>query len=60
LLTHAKAIAVFPQVIKAAFLVGGEGGRGVVSRRTKTGWSDPVYFRAVRRQRGTAVGSIGD
>lgn len=46
LLTHAKAIAVFPQVIKAAFLFGGEGGRGVVSRRTKTGWSDPVYFRA--------------
>src|SRR5208283_5309 len=46
LLARAKAIAVFPQVIKAAFIVGGEGGRGVVSRRTKTGWSDPVFFRA--------------
>jgi lipid-binding SYLF domain-containing protein len=46
LLEHAKAIAVFPQVIKAAFIVGGEGGRGVVSRRTPTGWSDPVFFRA--------------
>lgn len=46
LLARAKAIAVFPQVIKAAFLVGGEGGRGVVSRRTENGWSDPVYFRA--------------
>jgi lipid-binding SYLF domain-containing protein len=46
LLAHAKAIAVFPQVIKAAFIVGGEGGRGVVSRRTSTGWSDPVFFRA--------------
>jgi SH3 domain-containing YSC84-like protein 1 len=46
LLEHAKAIAVFPEVIKAAFFVGGEGGRGVVSRRTRTGWSDPVFFRA--------------
>jgi lipid-binding SYLF domain-containing protein len=46
LLAHAKAIAVFPQVIKASFVVGGEGGRGVVSRRTSTGWSDPVFFRA--------------
>ena len=46
LLEHAKAIAVFPEVIKAAFVVGGEGGRGVVSRRTSTGWSDPVFFRA--------------
>src|SRR5271166_650760 len=46
LLAHAKAVAVFPQVIKAAFVVGGEGGRGVVSRRTSTGWSDPVFFRA--------------
>lgn len=46
LLAHAKAIAVFPDVIKAAFFVGGEGGRGVVSRRTRSGWSDPVFFRA--------------
>jgi lipid-binding SYLF domain-containing protein len=46
LLARAKAIAVFPRVIKAAFLVGGEGGRGCVSRRTKAGWSDPVFFHA--------------
>lgn len=46
LLAQAKAIAVFPQVIKASFVIGGEGGRGVVSRRTGEGWSDPVFFRA--------------
>jgi lipid-binding SYLF domain-containing protein len=46
LLARASAIAVFPRVVKAAFLVGGEGGRGCVSRRTKAGWSDPVFFRA--------------
>jgi lipid-binding SYLF domain-containing protein len=52
LLEHAKAIAVFPQVIKAAFFIGGEGGRGVVSRRTNASWSNPVFFR-------TGGGSVG-
>ena len=57
LLAHAKAIAVFPEVIKAAFFVGGEGGRGVVSRRTHTGWSDPVFFRAGGGSFGPQVGA---
>jgi len=57
LLAHARAIAVFPQVIKAAFLVGGEGGRGVVSRRTKIGWSDPVFFRAGGGSVGPQIGA---
>jgi SH3 domain-containing YSC84-like protein 1 len=57
LLAHAKAIAVFPQVIKAAFLIGGEGGRGVVSRRTSAGWSDPVFFRAGGGSVGPQVGA---
>ena len=34
LLSRAKAVAVFPRVIKVAVTVGGEGGRGVVSRQT--------------------------
>jgi lipid-binding SYLF domain-containing protein len=46
LLARARAIAVFPRVVKAAFLLGGEGGRGVVSCRTNVGWSAPVFFRA--------------
>jgi SH3 domain-containing YSC84-like protein 1 len=57
LLAHAKAIAVFPQVIKAAFFIGGEGGRGVVSRRTRSGWSDPVFFRAGGGSVGPQVGA---
>lgn len=57
LLEHAKAIAVLPQVIKAAFFIGGEGGRGVVSRRTRTGWSDPVFFRAGGGSFGPQVGA---
>jgi lipid-binding SYLF domain-containing protein len=47
---------VFPQVIKAAFLIGGEGGRGVVSRRTSGGWGDPVFFRAGGGSVGPQIG----
>src|SRR5947209_3805307 len=39
LLAKAHAIGVFPQVVKVALSVGGEGGRGVVSRRVGDGWS---------------------
>src|SRR6266705_3899659 len=38
LLDKAEAIAVFPDVVKAAFIVGGRGGQGVISRRVKGGW----------------------
>jgi lipid-binding SYLF domain-containing protein len=44
LLDKAEAIAVFPGVLKAAFLVGGRGGQGVISRRVKGGWSAPAFF----------------
>jgi len=57
LLEHAKAVAVFPQVLKAAFFIGGEGGRGVVSRRTSKGWSDPVFFRAGGGSVGPQIGA---
>jgi SH3 domain-containing YSC84-like protein 1 len=57
LLARAKAIAVFPQVIKASFVVGGEGGRGVVSHRTTKGWGDPVFFRAGGGSVGWQIGA---
>jgi len=57
LIARAKAIAVFPQVIKASFVVGGEGGRGVVSRRTNAGWSNPVFFRAGGPSVGWQIGA---
>jgi len=57
LLAHAKAIAVFPQVVKAAFFFGGEGGRGVVSRHTQNGWSEPVFFRAGGGSVGPQIGA---
>lgn len=57
LLKRAKGIAVFPHVIKAAFVVGAEGGRGVVSRRTNAGWSNPVFFRAGGPSVGPQIGA---
>jgi len=44
LLRHAKCIAVVPKLTKAGFIVGGEHGNGVVSCRTATGWSAPVFI----------------
>jgi lipid-binding SYLF domain-containing protein len=43
-LDKAQCVAVFPQVLKAGFIVGGRGGRGVASCRVANGWSDPAYF----------------
>jgi SH3 domain-containing YSC84-like protein 1 len=43
-LNEADCMAVFPQVIKAAFGIGGRGGRGVAVCRTPAGWSAPAYF----------------
>jgi len=40
----ASCVAVFPTVLKAAFIVGGQGGRGVASCRTGSGWTSPAYF----------------
>src|SRR5450631_2348203 len=40
----ARCIAVIPDMAKAAFIVGGEHGRGVVTCRTGHGWSAPAFL----------------
>src|SRR5258708_6094131 len=44
LLTRAKAVVVFPGALKLGFVVGGQGGRGVVITRLKNGWSAPAFL----------------
>jgi len=44
LLDRAEAVAVFPSVLKAGFIVGGRRGSGVISRRVAGGWSAPAFF----------------
>jgi len=57
LLDKAEAIAVFPGVIKAGFIVGGRGGHGVISRRVKNGWSAPAFFNLGGGSIGLQIGA---
>src|SRR5688500_6222397 len=57
LLDKAEAIAVFPGVIKAAFIIGGRGGQGVISRRTRNGWSAPAFFNLSGGSFGAQIGA---
>jgi lipid-binding SYLF domain-containing protein len=57
LLNRAEAIMVFPGVKKAAFIVGGSGGQGVVSRRTAGGWSEPAFLNLGGGSVGLQIGA---
>jgi len=57
LLDKAEAIAVFPDVVKAAFIFGGKGGQGVVSRRTPNGWTAPAFFNLSGGSFGAQIGA---
>ncbi|MEQ1575817.1 MAG: lipid-binding SYLF domain-containing protein [Vicinamibacterales bacterium] len=57
LLEKAECVAVFPSVIKAGFIVGGRGGRGVASCRTTRGWSDPAFFNLGGASFGLQIGA---
>ena len=57
LLDTAEAIAVFPGVLKAAFLIGGREGHGVISRRVKGGWSAPAFFNLTGGSFGPQIGA---
>jgi len=57
LLDTAEAVAVFPGVIKAAFVIGGRGGQGVISRRVKGGWSAPAFFNLGGGSFGAQIGA---
>ena len=58
LLQNAEAVAVFPDVIKAGvLLVGGRGGKGVISRRIPGGWSAPAFFKIGGGSFGPQIGA---
>lgn len=53
LLRRARAVMVLPRLFRAGFIIGGEGGGGVlVGRDGSGGWSSPAFF-------GTGSGSVG-
>lgn len=57
LVDKAQAIAVFPGVVKAAFIFGGTEGKGVISRRTAQGWSTPAFFNLGGGSFGAQIGA---
>ncbi len=57
LLDTAEAIAVFPGVLKGAFVIGGRAGQGVISRRVKGGWSAPAFFNIGGGSFGPQIGA---
>ena len=57
LVDKAQAIAVFPGVLKAAFIFGGREGKGVISRRTAQGWTTPAFFNLGGGSFGAQIGA---
>jgi SH3 domain-containing YSC84-like protein 1 len=57
LLENAECVAVFPSVIKAGFIFGGRGGRGVASCRKARGWSAPAFFNLGGGSFGLQIGA---
>ena len=57
LLDRAEAVAVFPGMLKAGFVLGGRGGSGLISRRVTGGWSAPAFFKLAGASIGPQIGA---
>jgi len=56
ILSSATCVAVIPSYKKAAFVVGGQYGQGVVTCRTNRGWSAPAFIQLVGGSFGFQIG----
>jgi lipid-binding SYLF domain-containing protein len=52
----AKAVMVVPQLVKAGFFVGGEGGNGILLGRRGNGWSKPAFYFIASASFGLQIG----
>ncbi|MCF8033820.1 MAG: lipid-binding SYLF domain-containing protein [Desulfarculaceae bacterium] len=57
LLKKAKAVAIFPGVLKAGFIVGGEGGTGVILARVGGAWTGPAFYTIAAASVGFQIGA---
>ena len=58
LLSSASGVIVYPNIVKAAFFVGGEGGTGVLLGRLDDGtWSSPAFYSFGAASYGLQVGA---
>ncbi len=58
-LPRARAIVIFPNLVKAGFFVGAGGGQGAMMIREGQGWSDPVFVYAADASFGLQIGVEG-
>jgi lipid-binding SYLF domain-containing protein len=54
---RARCVAVIPDLKKAAFVVGGEYGKGVMSCRAGDNWSAPVFMQLAKGSWGFQIGA---
>src|SRR5258708_32294415 len=54
--TRARCVLVIPELKKAAFILGGEFGKGVMSCRAGEQWSAPVFMQLAKGGWGFQVG----
>src|SRR5438552_4332804 len=55
--TRARCVAVIPELKKAAFIVGGEYGKGVLSCKAGDQWSAPVFMQLAKGSWGFQAGA---
>ena len=55
--SKAQCVLVIPSLKKAAFVVGGETGAGVMSCRRANGWSAPVFMHLAKGSIGLQIGA---
>jgi lipid-binding SYLF domain-containing protein len=55
--SRAECVAVIPGLKKAAFIVGGEFGKGVISCRSGQSWSAPIFFELEKGSAGFQIGA---
>ena len=56
ILGKAEGIAIFPDTVKAGFIVGGTRGRGILSARSASGWSAPAFMTLTGGSFGLQIG----
>jgi lipid-binding SYLF domain-containing protein len=56
ILSKAEGIAIFPDTLKAGFVVGGTRGRGIMSVHGTSGWSSPAFLTLTGGSIGLQIG----
>ena len=54
---NAKCVVVIPSLKKAAFIIGGEWGKGVMSCRNAGKWSAPIFMEMTKGSAGFQIGA---